>query len=202
MLQFSRIVLALALLTGASAFAPATRLMRASALNANVVDTLAALEGPPIPWGSAGVPLGHDEADIKGQASYSKVVAAIKAAGIDLSSGDFTIFAPTDDAVEEYGKELTADVLKYHVAAGKISKDSIGGDVPTLNGKSLTYKRFARQTFLDDAVVGQVPQGAATGQVFPVDVAADNGVIHAIDMVLDPSWSKVDVESGLGGIAN
>ena len=107
-----------------------------------------------------------------------------------------------DDTLEECGKELTADVPRYHVAAGKINRDSIGGGVPILNGKSLTYKRFVRQAFLDDAVVGQVPQGAATGQVFPVDVAADNGVIHAIDMVLDPSWSKVDVESGLGGIAN
>ena len=35
----------------------------------------------------------------------------------------------------------------------------------TLSGKAMTYKYFSRQTFLDDAVIGQVPQGAATGQV-------------------------------------
>ena len=212
-LQFSRIIVALALLAGASAFAPATRLARGSALSANIVDTLKTLEGPNIYWGSAGVLEGHDESEVKGKDTFNTLIAAIEAAGLKdtLSGGEFTLFAPTDSAfadlppgtVEGLLKDpaALAKILTYHAVEGKVTKDSIGGNLKTVNGAELTYKRFARQTFVDMAVVGQVPQGAATGSVFPTDVACDNGLVHVIDQVLTPGWTATGAEAGLGGVA-
>ena len=201
--MFSRIVLALALIAGVSAFAPATfgtRLARGKALDAGIVDTLKGLEGPGIPWGSAGVLEGFEESDIKGYDGFGKVADAIDAAGLasTLDGGEYTVFVPVDSAVKG---DLSEDVLKYHVVPGKIAKGSIGADLSTIDGRTLTYKRFARKTFLDDAVVGPQGEGAATGSVYPVDVAFDGGVIHAIDITLVPGWTKVDAEAGAGGIA-
>lgn len=196
--MFSRIVLALALVAGASAFAPASFGARvSSALNANIMDTAATLKGPNVPWGSDGVLLGYEESDIKGTDDFSNFVAAVNAAGLGptLASGEYTVLAPVNSAFDKAGP-VSADVLKYHVIPGRITKESIAGDLPTLNGASLTYKRFARQTFVDDAVVGMVPQGAATGSVYPVNIACDNGLIHAIDRVLKPGWTKVDEMAG------
>lgn len=48
-----------------------------------------------------------------------------------------------------------ADVLKYHVVPGKFLSSQITGDLKTLQGKSLTYQRKFRKTFVDDAIVGQ-----------------------------------------------
>lgn len=158
------------------------------------------LEGPGIPWGSAGVLEGFEESDIKGYDGFGKVADAIDAAGLasTLDGGEYTVFVPVDSAVKG---DLSEDVLKYHVVPGKIAKGSIGADLSTIDGRTLTYKRFARKTFLDDAVVGPQGEGAATGSVYPVDVAFDGGVIHAIDITLVPGWTKVDAEAGAGGIA-
>jgi uncharacterized surface protein with fasciclin (FAS1) repeats len=210
--QFSRVLVALALLAGASAFAPATRLTRSMALNANIMETAASLKGPDMVWGSDGVALGYEESEVKGQDTFNTFIAAVNAAGLaDTLSGPgpFTVLMPTDSAFEKVDvagllKDIPKlkDILTYHVVAGEVPKGSISGDLKTVNGKSLTYKRFARQTFVDDAVVGMVPQGAATGSVYPVDVKCDNGLIHVIDRVLTPGWVKISEEAGLGGIAN
>merc|ERR1711935_97381 len=204
--MFSRaIVLALALVASATAFAPANfgaRVVRGAALDANVLDTASTLVGPDIFWGSDGVLEGHDENEIKGQDGFGKFVAACNAAGLGATlagPGPFTVFAPTDaamDAAAAVGRDTTSlAAMQYHVVNGAVSKGSISGDLATLSGATLTYKRFARQTFLDDAVVGAVPQGAATGSSYPVDIQCDNGVVHAIDQVLIPGYSKNYVET-------
>ena len=118
--------------------------------------------------------------------------------GLDLS-GEITVLAPCDTAMA--GKVLDIDTLLYHIIPGYLPKDSISGDVPTCYGKNLTYKRFARKTFLDDAVIGITPEGPATGQYYPVDVPTDYGLIHTIDRVLEKDWTKLSGDAGLGGIA-
>ena len=201
--MFSKIVLALAFLASASAFAPVNRAMpsRTMALNAGAVETLSTLQGPPIFWGSDGVLEGKEENDIKGYDTFATFTAALAASGVDLTAGEFTVLAPTDSGCAMVdAPDLTPDVVKYHIIPGKMMAGSIGSDCPTVNGKALTYKRFARQTFLDDAVIGIVPQGAATGCAYPVDVAADNCVIHTLDRVMDPAWTKVSGDAGLGGV--
>mmetsp|Transcript_27502 Transcript_27502/g.47828 ORF Transcript_27502/g.47828 Transcript_27502/m.47828 type:complete len:201 (+) Transcript_27502:26-628(+) len=199
--MFRAVILALALV-GATAFAPlASRPMRGQALNAGAVDTLKGLEGPGIPWGSDGVLIGKEESEIKGYDTFNKFADALAKSGVDTSSGEYTIYAPTDTACDLVNSpELTPDVVKYHITEGRVPKGSIAGDQMTLTGKAMTYKYFSRQTFLDDAVIGQVPQGAATGQSYPVDVAFDNGLIHTIAFVQNPAWTKVSGDAGLGGI--
>ena len=185
-----KLFLAATLLSSAAAFAPAASSRQNTALSASIADTIATLEGPEIFWGSEGVAAGFDEADIKGRDNFTKLAAAIEANGIDLSSGEFTILAPSDSAFEkhenEVGTPIDADVLKYHVIKGKKSLDSLTTDQETLNGGTLTAYRKFRKNWLDFAIVGLKSEGPSKSSNWPADVEADNGVIHAIDTVLVP----------------
>lgn len=196
-----RVLIALALCATATAFTPSSfgARSRAAALRANIVETLVALKGPNIVWGYDGPANGHEEAEIRGQDTFNTLIAAVTAAGLapTLSGpGPFTVFAPTDSAfarlpkgtVEALLKDIPAltKILTYHVVPGTVTFEQINGDLKTVNGKELKYKRFSRKTFLDNAWVGQKGEGAATGSVFPTNVAASNGIIHVIDDVLLP----------------
>ena len=130
-----------------------------------------------------------------GNPDFSTLVAAVQAAGLvdTLSSdGPFTVFAPTnaafDDALAALGltaDELLADtetltsILTYHVLAGEVDAATAisldGQSAETVNGESIAIS----------VVAGSVMIDAAT--VVVADVAADNGVIHAIDAVLLPA---------------
>ncbi len=121
--------------------------------------------------------------------SFQTLVRAIQAAGLVetlKSPGSFTVFAPTDEA---FGKlpagtidALLLDVaalkqiLSYHVVSGgAIASDLIKlNSVTTLEGSNLRI----------DASEGNLKVGNA--KVITPDLAADNGVIHAIDTVLLP----------------
>ena len=106
--------------------------------------------------------------------------------------------APTDTACA--GKTLDEATLKYHILDTATPRGSISGDQMTRSGKALSYRYVARQIFLDDAVIGIKPMGAATGMTYPVDVSADGGaIIHGLDQVLDPAYTKA-VYGGIGGI--
>ena len=181
--------LALALLIApVAAFAPSKGAAPATALNANIVDTLKTLEGPEIFWGSDGVLEGHDESDIKGYDNFSKLAAALK--DVDLSGGDYTLLAPSDSAFEKHetndGTPLTADILKYHVIEGKVTQGAIAGNQKTLKGDELFYRRFARKTWLDDAIIGLKSEGPSKSSNWPSDVECSNGLIQAVDTVLVP----------------
>ena len=119
--------------------------------------------------------------------NFKTLVTALKAAGlVDTlkGPGPFTVFAPTDAAFAKIPKadldELLANkaklksVLTYHVVSGKImSADVKAGKVETVQGSDLTI----------------VTKGGAlidNAKLVVADVAADNGVIHAIDTVLMP----------------
>jgi len=161
----------------------------AGATMGDILSTAAGVEGPAMYWGSAGVLEGHDESDIKGYDNIGKFVAAIEKAGLaDTLKGDgpFTVFAPTDSVLEYYG-EVTPDILKYHIVKGKVPSSSLSSaDLTTLQGGKLTYKRFARKDFVDDAMVGVKSAGASRSQNYPCDIEASNGVIHTINAVLTP----------------
>jgi uncharacterized surface protein with fasciclin (FAS1) repeats len=128
-----------------------------------------------------------------GNKSFSTLVAAVKAAGLveTLSGkGPFTVFAPTDEAfaklpkgtVEELvkpeNKEKLTAILTYHVLAGKVmAADAIAANgkmVKTVNGQEIAVKVKDGKVMINDATV------------IIADVAASNGVIHAIDTVLLP----------------
>ena len=130
----------------------------------------------------------HDIVDTAVAAgNFSTLVTAVKAAGLVETlkgAGPFTVFAPTDEAFAKVPKAtldgLLADkaaltkVLTYHVVAGKVmSADVKAGHVKTVQGTDLAM-----------ATEGGVTVNGA--KVVAADVAASNGVIHAIDTVLMP----------------
>jgi uncharacterized surface protein with fasciclin (FAS1) repeats len=148
------------------------------------------LQGPEIFWGSEGVLAGFDESDIKGYEGFSKLAAAIEKEGIDYSSGEFTILAPTDAAFDKHDKEvgtpITAEILKYHVIPGKKTLDQLTSDQKTLQGGTLTSYRKFRKNWLDFAVVGLKSEGPSKSSNMPSDVECDNGILQSIDTVLVP----------------
>ncbi|MGD8805479.1 MAG: fasciclin domain-containing protein [Chloroflexota bacterium] len=122
---------------------------------------------------------------------FTTLVAAVQAAGLaeTLSGeGQFTVFAPTDDAfaalpegtveslLEDPEGALT-DVLLYHVVDGVVMAEDVVGlsAAPTLQGQEIAISVVDGQVFLNDSV-----------QVIITDIMASNGVIHVIDGVLIP----------------
>jgi uncharacterized surface protein with fasciclin (FAS1) repeats len=122
-----------------------------------------------------------------GAGNFKTLATALQAAGlVDTlkGKGPFTVFAPTDAAFAKVPKadldalladkaKLTA-VLTYHVVPGKVmAKDVKAGKVKTVQGSELTL-----------GTTGGVTVDAA--KVVSADIAASNGVIHAIDTVVMP----------------
>ena len=138
----AKLALALALAPAVTAFAPVAAPKASTQLQASIQDTLATMEGPEIFWGSDGVLLGHDEADIKGYDNFDQLAAALSKEGVDLSGGEYTLLAPANSAFDKHNNEvgtpITADVLKYHVIEGKKTMDALNSDQKTLNGGTLT----------------------------------------------------------------
>ena len=148
-----------------------------------------------------------EEATIVGVAAsnenFSTLVAAVKAAGLVEtlnSEGPFTVFAPTNDAfaklpagtveslLKEENKGTLTSILTYHVVAGKFTAADVlkaikdnGGKfvITTVNGEKLKAYTKDGNVMLKDAK-------GNTATIILTDVAASNGVIHAIDSVVMP----------------
>jgi uncharacterized surface protein with fasciclin (FAS1) repeats len=119
--------------------------------------------------------------------NFKTLSAALKAADLVPTlkgKGPFTVFAPTDAAFAKIPKSdldaLLKDkarlqaVLTYHVVSGKVmSTDLKPGNVKTVQGSNVMVSTVGGAMVNDAKVVA-------------ADVAADNGVIHAIDTVLMP----------------
>ncbi|TXE20347.1 fasciclin domain-containing protein [Psychroserpens burtonensis] len=138
-----------------------------------------------------------------GNENFSTLVAAVKAADlVDALNGEgpLTVFAPTNAAFAKLpegtvatllmpeNKSTLAGILTYHVVAGKFEAaaviDAINSNegkftVDTLNGGQITLSLNDGNVILTDANGG-------TSTVVIADVAASNGVIHAIDSVVMP----------------
>ena len=125
-----------------------------------------------------------------GNGSFGTLVTAVQAAGLVETlkgAGPFTVFAPTDaafaalpagtveDLLKPENKEKLTAILTYHVVAGKVTAADVVKltSATTVNGQDVTI----------DATSGVKINNATV--IIP-DVAADNGVIHAIDAVLLP----------------
>ena len=134
---------------------------------------------------------------------HKTLVAAVTQAGlVDTlkGTGPFTVFAPTDDAFAKVPKAtldglmrpaqktVLADVLKYHVVAGKLTAADLakqitdGGGKATLktvNGQDLTATKSGEAIVLTSA-------SGNKATVTQADVGQSNGVIHVVDAVLVP----------------
>lgn len=118
--------------------------------------------------------------------SFSTLLGAATTAGLadELSApdADLTLFAPPDEAfaaiasiVAGLSTDELADVLKYHLVAGKVlAKDLSEGTVSTLlGGKDLTVSLDGGVTINDVDVV-------------LTDIVTTNGIIHVVSEVLIP----------------
>jgi uncharacterized surface protein with fasciclin (FAS1) repeats len=123
--------------------------------------------------------------------NFTTLVAGVKTAGLTdklTGKGPFTIFAPTDEAFRKLPpgalEALLKDsaklkaVLSYHVVVGHVwAKDMKSGDMTTLQGSPLTASVSTSGVQVNGAHVKQA------------DIAAANGVLHAIDTVIMPkTW--------------
>lgn len=135
--------------------------------------------------------------------NFTTLVAAVKAAGLVEtlnSKGPFTVFAPLNDAFAKLpegtvdgllqleSKETLTAILTYHVVSGKFVaadvvkaiKDGNGTfTITTVQGGTLTASLDGDSVVLTDTKGGK-------SKVVLTDVAASNGVIHAIDAVVMP----------------
>lgn len=139
-----------------------------------------------------------------GNENFSTLVAAVTAAGLGETlsgEGPFTVFAPTNDAfaklpagtVETLLKpeniEKLKSILTYHVIAGKFDAATVIEAIKTNNNKYTVETVQGAKIDLslkDDKVILTDATGATATVVMP-DVAASNGIIHAIDAVVMPS---------------
>lgn len=126
-----------------------------------------------------------------GNDSFTTLVAAVSAAGLAdtlAGPGPFTVFAPTDDAFAALpagtldnlllaeNQDQLVDILTYHVVPGLYPASSLAGQRGSLN----TVQGGRLHVNGTDGV-----RINGANVIIP-DVAASNGVIHAIDAVLLP----------------
>ena len=120
---------------------------------------------------------------------FSTLVSLVKKAGLanTLSTGSYTVFAPTNkafarvpkatlDALAKDPAQLRA-VLTYHVAKGRLPAAKVvrRTRIATVNGAAIRVRVREGRVFLNGST-----------RVTKTDIAAGNGVIHVIDRVLLP----------------
>ena len=175
----------------------------ATPMMADVAGTLATIEGPDLYWGEKG-PLQNpmkEEADFKEFDKFSTFLDACSSHGVDLSAPDITVFAPANEACEQYISvygPLTKDVCAYHVVKGVVASGSLSSaDLTTVQGSKITHRRMFRKDFVDNAFCAAMSSPPRTS--YKGDIKADNGVIHFVNEVIYPGWSESDGGYGSAG---
>jgi transforming growth factor-beta-induced protein len=132
---------------------------------------------------------------------FSTLVSAVQAAGLaeTLSGeGQFTVFAPTDDAfaalpegtVESLLEEpegALKDILLYHVAEGAVPAETVVtlDSATTIQGEPVAIEVVNGEVVLNDSA-----------KVIITDIEASNGIIHVIDAVILPPSMTEAAEAG------
>jgi len=149
------------------------------------------------------LPSGFRDANIVDQAvelgSFTTLVDALDQTGLTttlLYKGDFTVFAPTDDAfnslpagtLENLTVEQLTEILTYHVIPSEVFAGDLSTEqaVETLSGETVFITK-------DESGTVTINNGST---VVTADVDVSNGVIHAVDQVLLPD-SFANVEANI-----
>ena len=126
--------------------------------------------------------------------NYSSLKAAVDAAGLRTTlegSGTFTIFAPDNDAFEDFlddnDFQTLADVptdvlvktLLYHVLGTEVRSNQLTNGYVKTSATNSTDNNLDLYIDADELQVNDVDIDASN-----VDIEVDNGVIHAIEGVL------------------
>jgi uncharacterized surface protein with fasciclin (FAS1) repeats len=138
----------------------------------------------------------------QGDSRFSILVEAVQAGGLTdalAAPGPLTVFAPTNDAftalLGELGvtkdqllanKALLTAVLKYHVVTGQVNSSAIplGKAVTPLAGGFFKVDKASSGLAVTDG-------RNRTSNIVQADIAASNGVIHAVDKVLLPADKNI-----------
>ena len=168
--------LLLALTLVAALAVPAAASARPAAASPSIVEAAIAVNSPGSPYA------GSFDTLICLVANNPAVLATLS------QKGQYTVFAPTDDAFAAIGIDgsncaaaattpLVTNVLLYHVAKGRRDAASVttSRQIRMLNGAFTHISASGGAYFVNDS------------QIIATDVFASNGVIHAIDKVLLPS---------------
>lgn len=138
-----------------------------------------------------------------GNDDFSTLVTALKSADlVEALQGDgpFTVFAPTNAAfdkidsktlnslLEKKNQKALANILTYHVVAGKLTANDVVAalkkgngkvELKALNGETLTVMQKDGKIWLKD-------QKGNYSEITATDVMGSNGVIHVVDTVVMP----------------
>lgn len=154
------------------------------------------VEEPEAEETEAAAPSGNTIVDIAvADGRFDTLVAAVTYAGLAeaLSGGEWTVFAPTDDAFAKldlnadnitsaFSEEELTDILLYHVIEGSVDKATAVasvGDITMANGQKAGLKVFEGELYVND-----------DSKVIIADIFADNGVIHVVDTVILGPWPR------------
>lgn len=122
-------------------------------------------------------------------ANFSILKKALKETGLDetLKTGNYTIFAPNDDAFKKLPAEelnkLLADrdklkqILLYHVVEGKMLAADVVKQSELKTAEGTNAKIKVKEN-------GKVKINGA--RILKTDILASNGVLHVIDTVIVP----------------
>jgi uncharacterized surface protein with fasciclin (FAS1) repeats len=134
---------------------------------------------------------------------FSTLVTALTAADLVTAlqaEGPFTVFAPNNAAfakidsktlnslLEVKNKKALANILTYHVVAGKLTATDVVAalkkgngmvELKALNGQVLMVMQKDGKIWLKDA-------NGNYSEIIATDVMGSNGVIHVIDTVVMP----------------
>ncbi len=125
--------------------------------------------------------------------NFKTFLRAVEAAGLTNTlqkPGPYTVFAPTDTAFSKLPAGALDEMLKpenkaklvatlsYHIAAGKFTNADLSklDEVKTLQGTEVDVDTTA------DGKIIELDEAKILG----ADVEASNGILHAIDTVLQP----------------
>jgi transforming growth factor-beta-induced protein len=123
---------------------------------------------------------------------FDTLIAAVLAANPAVvetlsGNGQFTVFAPTDDAFAQLGltpetiealpQDALTQILLYHVVRGRrYAEDVLASD----------RLRTLQRSFLEQSNGTLIDKLDRSANIIVTDVEASNGVIHAIDSVVLP----------------
>ena len=127
---------------------------------------------------------------IAAKPELSLFAEAVKAAGLEATlrrKGPWTLFAPTNEAfralpdgtLTEWAKPenrgVVSEVMSYHVVRGLIPTDGVStADLTTLQGSRMVLKNADGMLWVGRA------------EVLQRDIEGTNGVVHVINMVMEP----------------
>lgn len=158
----------------------------------HVIDTVLLPRGFTVdgqPVGTPTPPAGDAVAALTADGRFGLLVQALGTAGLTSTlqgPGPYTVFAPTDAAFRALPAELLTRLLADKATLGRIlTYHVLAGRVPSAQLQPGTRATVEGDTVAVATTIGGVTVDGAS--VLSADIAATNGIVHAVDRVLVPA---------------